>query len=273
MARVVDSSRAIKLVQKRIVPLSKSAPYAKVCLYGRNGKGKTRTAADAPNPVVIDVNEEGTLSVASYPGYAYFVKKWEEFIWAYWWLRSGKAVNPETGEPFETVIIDTMTQAQKLAMRHVLNEQEDRDPNRPPNFPTQRDWGSMTETVRPWIYNYRNLPMHVVFVCQERVDKNKDDDDESGEIRPRIVPDLSPGLRGDVMGAVQIMGRVYRRGVRRGKGRKEKVVWETRMLVGDHEDYETKDRTGKLGYIVRNPSMKQMIEARQSVTLEEDEEE
>lgn len=73
------------------------------------------------------------------------------------------------------------------------------------------------------------------------------------------------------MSAVQILGRTYRRPVRRGKGRKEKLVWETRCLVGDHEDYETKDRTGRLGYTVRDPTMFKFIEARSHMTEEEEE--
>jgi hypothetical protein len=129
----------------------------------------------------------------------------------------------------------------------------------------------MTELMRPIIFNFRNLPMHVVFVCQERVDRGSDEEEESGEVRPRIVPDLSPGLRADAMGSVEIMGRVYRRAVRRGKGKKATTVWETRMLVGDHEDYETKDRTGQLGYIVKDPSMDMMIEASKAIPQEDEE--
>jgi hypothetical protein len=124
----------------------------------------------------------------------------------------------------------------------------------------------MTEMMKPVIFDFRNLPMNVIFVCQERVDKGGEDDEDATN---RFVPDLSPGVRGDAMSAVGIMGRVYKKGVRVGKGKKTKTVFETRMLVGDHDDYETKDRTGQLGYIVRNPTVPQMIEANKHTPEEE----
>lgn len=251
----LNRERAIARIEKRIIPVSEATPYVKVLLYGRNGKGKTRIAATAPKPLIIDVNEQGTSSVRNYPdAHVLNCSRWEDITYAYWYLRSGN-------HPFESAIIDTLTQAQKICMKHVLNEAEDRDPNRPASMPDRRAWGQMTELMKPIIFDFRNLPMHIVFVCQERVDRASDDEEESGEVQPRVVPDLSPSVRGDAMAAVGIMGRVYRRGVRIGKGRKERVEWETRMLVGDHEQYESKDRTGKLGYVIRKPSIPQMIEA------------
>lgn len=265
MARRSNQATAIRAIKKGIIPVSEASPYCKVLVYGRNGKGKTRFAASGPNTLILDINEEGTKSVRSYDAHVFLVKKWEQITWAYWFLREGD-------HNFQTVVIDTMTQAQKLCMKAVLKESEDRDPNRPPSTPDRRAWGQMSELMRPVIFNYRNLPMNVVFVCQERVDRGSDED-EGGDIRARYVPDLSPSVRGDAMSAVEIMGRVYRRGVRKGKGRREKTVWETRMLVGDHEDYETKDRTGQLGYIVREPTMDMMIEASAHIEPAEEDEE
>lgn len=271
MARVRQGTKrtsktsAIQKFEKGIVPVNEAQPFAKVLLYGKNGKRKTRTAANSGlRTLIIDVNEEGTRSVSSYPNCEVrTIKTWEEFVWGYWFLKEGN-------HDFEVVIIDTLTQVQKLCMRRVLNQAEDRDPNRPPNTPERRQWNQMTETLRPYIYDYRNLPMHVVFVCQERVDKGSDEDEDS-EIKARYVPDLSPGLRGDAMSAVGVMGRMFVRQVRVGKGKREKVRWEARMLVGDHDDYETKDRTYQLGYITRKPSMKKIIEAWATNPPEEEE--
>jgi phage nucleotide-binding protein len=252
--------KGIKHVEQHIVPVADATPHVKVLVYGRNGKGKTRFAATAPKPIILDVNEEGTSSVRNYPdAHVYRIKKWEQLTWAYWYLREGN-------HEFESVVIDTLTQAQKLCMSAVLRRAEDRDPNRPPSMPRRQDWGQMTEMMKPVIFDFRNLPMNVIFVCQERVDKGGEDDEDATN---RFVPDLSPGVRGDAMSAVGIMGRVYKKGVRKGKGKKTTTVFETRMLVGDHDDYETKDRTGQLGYIVRNPTVPQMIEANKHTPEEE----
>jgi phage nucleotide-binding protein len=264
-SRKVSRSTSISKFEKGILPVADVPAYAKVLLYGKNGKRKTRTAAKSGlKTLIIDVNEEGTRSVASYPNCEVRrIKTWEEFVWGFWYLKEGN-------HDYEVVLVDTLTQVQKLCMKMVLNQAEDRDPNRAPNTPERRQWNQMTETLRPFIYDFRNLPMHVVFICQERIDKGSDDDEEA-EIKARYVPDLSPGLRGDAMSAVGIMGRMYVRAVRTGKGKREKVKWEARMLVGDHDDYETKDRTNQLGYIVRNPTMKKIIEAWETNPPEEDE--
>lgn len=257
----MSRATALKYVKRRIVPVSEAQPHCRVLLYGRNGKGKTRIACGAPGTLVIDVNEEGTKSIRNYPGVDVFhAKKWADVIWAYWFLREGN-------HDYTTVVVDTLTQLQKLCMALVLKLGEDRDPNRPPKTPAQRDWNQMSERMRPVIFDFRNLPMNVVFVCQERQDKRQESED--GDVLVRYVPDLSPAVRGDAMTSVDIMGRVYRARTRVGKGKKEKIKWETRMLVGDHEDYETKDRTNQLGYIVRNPTMPMLIEASKYIEEEE----
>lgn len=258
-------ARAILKIKKGIVPVSQATPYVKVLVYGRNGKGKTRFAASSSQgpTLILDINEEGTQSVRNYPdAFMYPIKSWADLTYAYWYLKEGD-------HPYKTVVIDTLTQAQGLCMKHVLKEQEDRDPNRPPSMPDRRSWGQMGELFKPVILNYRNLPMNVVFVCQERVDKSGDDDDDTTN---RIVPDLSPSVRGVAMGAVGIMGRIYKKEVRtvNKKSKKEVSKWQTRMLVGPHEDFETKDRTGVLPHIVRNPTMDMMTQASLNST-EEDE--
>jgi len=52
---------------------------------------------------------------------------------------------------------------------------------------------------------------------------------------------------------------MYKKGVKNKKTRK--IKWEFRMLVGDHDDYDTKDRTYSLGRIMREPSVTKVIAA------------
>ena len=256
----LNKEKALANVAKRIVPVSKAEPHIKVLVYGRNGRGKTRFAATAPKPLIVDCNERGTKSVRNYPNaYVFRANKWEDLTYVYWYLKEGN-------HKYESVILDTLSQAQNLCMKHILAEAEDRDPNRPPSMPDRRAWGQLGELMKPLMLNYRNLNLNVVFVCQERIDKFNDDDE--GESTPRIVPDLSPSVRATAMASVEVMGRIYRRERRVGKGKREKVVWESRMLVGDHEDYETKDRTGNLPRIIREPTIPMMIEAASTTTEE-----
>jgi hypothetical protein len=259
-----DKSRRIAAVKKRIQPVSESSPYVRALFYGRNGRGKTRAAAmGGGKTLVFDINEEGTRSIQNYKDvYRYPCSDWPSIAYGYWYLKEGD-------HDYTTVVLDTWTQAQKLGMKQVLQEAEDRDPMRPPSTPDQRTWGKLAELMNGLTLDFRNLPMHVVFVCQERIDKNADD--EEGESTPRTVPDLAPSIRGTVMSAVGIIGRVYKREVRVGEKGKTKTKWEPRMLVGDHEDFESKDRTGVLPRVVRNPTLGTIIEAwAQSPPQEED---
>jgi hypothetical protein len=243
--------RAIKSVERRIIGVEEAEPYLKVLLYGRNGQGKTRIAATGPKPLIIDINEKGTKSVRNYKGAKVLqVAEWEDITHAYWYLKEGN-------HPYETVVLDTVTAMQHMCMRHVLGEAEDRDPNREPSMPDRRAWGKLSELLKPIFLDYRNLPMHVIFIAQERTLSEED------EVTVEHVPDLSPGSRGVATGAVDIIGRVFQREVRVASKKKGKEVkkWQTRLLVGPHDEYTTKDRTGALGRIMNDPTVPKMLAA------------
>lgn len=247
----VSRAKAIQRVKKRIVPVEDADPYVKVLLYGKNKKGKTRTAAAAPKPLIIDINERGTRSVRGYKGAEVFpVNKWEDVTWAYWMLKEGN-------HDYETVILDTVTQLQNLGMKQVLGEQEDRDPNREPSMPDWKSWNKLKELMVPLILNFRNLPMHVVFVAQEKSKENEE------ELTTETFPEVAPSIRGTLTGSVDIIGRIYMAQMRSvdKKKKKEVKVWERRMLVGPHDEFITGDRSGVLPRVVRNPTVNKMIEA------------
>lgn len=239
-------------IESRIVSIHDADPYLKMLVYGRNKQGKTRFAATAPAPLLIDVNEKGSKSGRDVgPDAKVFpVAAWEDLTHVMWYLRKGN-------HEYESVIIDTITNMQHLCMRHVLGEAEDRDPNRPPSMPDRRAWGQLSELMKPLIYDFRNLPMHVIFIAQER----NIDDEETGTTER--VPDLSPGVRGVAMGAVDIIGRIYQKEVRTvdKKKKKTKSDWEARMLVGPHDEYGTGGRTIALGRIIRKPNIPDILEA------------
>lgn len=246
----VPRGKAIALVKKRIVPVSEAEPYLKVLAYGRNGAGKTRFACTAPKPILIDMAEKGTKSVRTYPDVqVYHARSWKEIVWAYWYLKAG-------GHDRESVILDTLTGMQNICMVQVLKESGDRDPTKDPKTASQRDWGKLAQLMKEQLLNFRNLDMHVIFTAQERTYDNEEEE------RLERVPDLSPGSRATATACVDVIGRMYQKERRTAvKGGKERVKWETRMLVGPHDDYTTKDRTGVLGRIVVEPSIPEILEA------------
>lgn len=248
MARKRKRKLKSSQVSSRIKDVGEANPYVKILIYGRNGKGKTRFAASAPKPLIIDINEKGTRSARSFKGAKVIeVSNWFDLGAIYWYLKKGD-------HDFQSVAIDTLTALQALCMEQVLYEGYDRDSTRDPKTPTQRDWGKTANLMKEEILKFRNLPMNVIFTAQERTTG----DPEEGE--PILVTvDLPNGARVPALGAVEVVGRVYKKKVTNKKTKKSK--WEFRMLVGDHEEYDTKDRTFSLGHVLREPSVPKIIKA------------
>lgn len=246
---MASKSVHIEEVRKRIIPVAEIDPYTRVLVYGPNKKGKTRFGASGPHTLLIDVNERGTKSVASYKNVDVFqVDNWADITYAYWFLKA-------SNHDYETVCIDTATQMQHVCMKHILKEAEDRDPHRDPHTPSLREWMKLAELMKPLILNIRNLPMHCVFLAQERSVDNEDGENER-------VPDLSPGARGTLMGSVDVIGRVFQKEVRavNKATKKETKKWQNFMLVGEHDRYPTGNRLG-LPRVIREPRMSMFIEA------------
>ena len=253
MAKSKDS--AIASVRKRIVSVREAEPYVKVLLYGKNGKGKTRAGATAPDLIICDVNEKGTKSIRSYPGVEVFhAKNWEDVVWFYWFLRGGE-------HKYKSFMIDTITGMQAICMKQVLKEAEDRDPAKDPAIASQRDYGKVNNLMKEQLLNFRNLPMHCVFIAQERTFDNE----ETGE--SERVPDLSPGCRGVATASVDFIGHIRAKEIRAVNKRTKKEVkkWRTIMLIGPHETYLTKDRSGVLPRLVVDPTIPGIIDAANSL--------
>lgn len=244
-ARDVDTED----IESRIFDVAESSPYVRLLAYGKNGKGKTRLAASFPKTLIIDVNEEGTRSAKDSNSRVFPAKSWSDIAAVYWYLQKGD-------HPYETVAIDTLTQMQVLAMRRAMKEKVERDPEADPKQPRIQDYGKANTMMGEMILMFRNLPMHVVFLAQERVVG----DPEEGEVEVH-VPDMPNGSRGHAMGAVGIIGRLYQREMKVTKKGKKRTTWAVCMLVGPHEEYESKDRTNALGRIVVNPTGPKIIKA------------
>jgi len=251
----------VAAVEAKIFDVTESSPYVRLLCYGPNGKGKTRLGASFPNPLIIDINEEGTRSAAGYKGAkVYPCGDWDDLSAVYWYLHKGN-------HPYDTVVIDTLTQMQVLAMRQVMGEKVIRDPDADPDSPRIQDYGTANTKMGDLILRFRNLPMHVVFLAQERT---VGDPDEGEEVLTTV--DLPNGSRKFATGAVGIIGRIYHREVKtKNKQGKRRTSWQTAMLVGPHDEYTTKDRTNNLGRIAPMPDGSMIIKAWEDWAANEEE--
>lgn len=225
-------------VVKRIRPVGEKTDNLKAAFYGRSGTGKTTLAATFPGPILIlDIKEEGEDSIADLGDTIKIVevKMWEEVEQLYWYLESGE-------HPYKTVVIDTVTQMQALKMDQ-LRKINNKGPD---ELITRQMWGTISGSVQTWILNYRDLPMNVVFLAQDRVNRVDDEDDESDEqLAPEVGPAVMPSVSKTLNAAVKTAGQTYLKEVikRSKKGIQREV--EYRLRLGPHAIYYTKIRKPK----------------------------
>jgi hypothetical protein len=109
------------------------------------------------------------------------------------------------------------------------------------------------------------LPMHVVFIAQERTGKNE----EEGTVERG--PALTPAVAGIATSAVDIIGRMTKRKVRVVNKRTRRVteVWRPVTFLGPSDDYLTKDRSNGLRDIEIGLTMERVIKAAETVERED----
>lgn len=230
--------------------------------YGRAGSGKTTLAATFPGPILhIDVKDEGTDSIRDVKNVKVLeISESGDFEEAYWWLKQ----NPKE---YRTVVVDTVTQLQQLLVEEVSAKKNLRGKNAGDwGTMTKGDWGDVAAKMKTWITNWRDLPMEVVFLAQDRV-FNGEEDSSDGEIDPEVGPRLSPSVNSHLCAAVSIIGNTFIRSyVKRSKidGKtKEKEVIEYCLRLGPSGAYITKIRKPKsisLPNFIVDPSYDEMIE-------------
>lgn len=252
----VKHSQAVNVanIADRIRPLSEMVGPTSCLFYGRSGTGKTTLAGTFPAPVLfLDISEKGTDSVEDVPeGKGLRVENWEDFEAMYWYLRSGK-------HPYKTVVVDTVTMLQKFAREYVL-EQNGKEKNGQMN---RNLWGQVAHLLSAWFINYRDLPMHTVFLAQ---DKNTDEEANEGEdqIVQEIGPRLSPSVAAALTAAVKIIGQCYiKEYVRVTKDKTEKT-YSFRLRIGPHALYLTKVRKAKsiiLPSSLHDPTYEKLMKA------------
>lgn len=189
-----------------------------VLVYGVPGSGKTWFAGTFPKPLFIDVRGgvEATLRNKEIA----FVQpqRWEDLI---------QCLIPENVKDYETVVLDTFTEAvYGTIVRSVLNIS-------PKDEMDLKEWSRALERARTLYRGLLDIPdKHIVVTCQEMHDK----DEEFGHIyvQPQLPPSMARKI-GDYFDSVFHL----RMGMKDGK--KGRV-----MLTQPEGRYIAKDRWGCL---------------------------
>jgi hypothetical protein len=214
-----------------IIDVDQEEEYFKGVVYGDNGTGKTTFGSTMPNVLFLDCNEKGTKSAKGSGAKAKRLNGWEDIYNAYWYLKAGK-------HPYKSVIIDTGTNLEDMCLRYVMDKDMESDTSRDPEMATIRDYGKRAALMKPWIINFRDLPMNVLFLCQKGTANEEAPEDEN-----EVFPAMSEKSRKCMCGAVDFIGYTYKKEKLEddGKGKANaKTLYCLR--IGPSERYLTKVR-------------------------------
>lgn len=142
--------------------------HTKYLFFGESGTGKTRLAASFPNVVFADI-DHGLSSVdwevASVDISDEFdaqgnirLHAFEKLDHMYRWLKAGN-------HEFETVVIDTLNEMQRIAMRATV-EEFPAIRRSYENLPSMSDYGKMLHDMHNLTIKFIELPMRVVLLAQ-----------------------------------------------------------------------------------------------------------
>jgi hypothetical protein len=239
----------------RIEKVGNRNPSLNVLVYGQSGTGKTTLCGSADEVpemrkvLLIDL-EGGTESLRNnYEGVdTVRVQSWKQMQEVYNDLHRGD-------HGYKTVIIDSLTECQKFnmytIMTELVNRKTDEGKDVDPDIPSVREWGKNIEQMRKFVRAMRDLPIHTIFTCLERVDK----DDKTGA--QTIKPLLSGKLADEVAAFLDVVLYYYTKEVPVEGGDSEiKRVLLTRKTA----KHTAKDRTGKLPTIIVDPTMRSLYE-------------
>ncbi len=221
-------------------------------IHGEPGTGKSTLAATAPAPRVAFDVEGGTRFLKVKKVYwdpltqappewdgtwdtcVVYVRNYKVIEQAYKWLADGK-------HPFRSVIIDSLTEAQKRLIDQVAGTDQ----------PTQQDWGAILRTLEDFVRKLRDLTFHAEFPLETVVvtclSHNRD-----GKFRPFVKGQLELSLPG----FVDVVGYLYVEQAPDG-------ALERKLLIAPVGVFDAKDRTGllteKYGHVIVNPNITEIL--------------
>lgn len=227
------------------LPVTKVAdhpPRFNLLIYGDSGTGKTTLAGSADGLpemrkiLFLDI-EGGMLSLkSSFPSVeSVRIKSWQDMQQVYDELLA----NPDHG--FNTIVIDSLTEAQKMSMDKIMRKLVEEHADRDPDVPSIREWNINIEQTRKFVRAFRDLPVNIIFTALKKDDRNQ----MTGLTRRK--PALSGRVADEVAGFLDIVAYLY---VVEHEGENIRA-----LLCGATQDTVAKDRTGKLPQVIQRPTM------------------
>lgn len=206
----------------------------KFLVYGESGVGKTVFAATWPKVIFVDI-DRGLASVRHKIS-RIVCQDWVKLQMAYTYLASGN-------HGFQTVVIDSLNELQKVAMAHVVGAYSGIRRSYD-SLPSQSDYGKMLDDFDKLVRAFRSLPMHVVFISNVAGKEF-----ETDIIQPQLT---GKSAARNVCRLMDIVGYLYKA--------ESSEAQKPRVMVFDDTNFVTKDRSGVLPTTVNDPSYTRLYE-------------
>lgn len=142
---------------------------------------------------------------------------------------------------YKTVIIDSLTELQKLDMVTIMKEVVAARPQQDPDTPSQREWGKSAEHMRKIIRAYRDLPCNLIATALAASVT-----DQTSNVTS-LFPSLPGKLRTEVPGFFDVVGLLRVDIVNDNPVRLLQTAKSARVIA--------KDRTGALEPVEESPSI------------------
>lgn len=246
-----NTTKDYTALAKRKIRKPRSRPLS-ILAYGRNKKGKTRFCTTAGRVLIADP-EDGTDYFQDANPDVWPVRSWTDLTDLYKYLSS-------VDHGYDYVAFDGMTRFSNMALRFVMKMEEERDITRQPGMVAPRDYGKAGELMKGFLYNVHALPVGKIYTAQERqIDGEFGEEDQDVETsQVQYVPDLPKGIRNDLNGIVDVIGRLY---VVRQTLDDDRVVTRHRMWLASSALYDTGYRSEyKLPDYLPNPTVPRLVQ-------------
>ncbi len=224
------------------------SPNLNLLIYGAPGAGKTVLAGSAfevpeMSPVLFLDMEGGTFSLrAKYSDIDVVrIETINDMNKLYAELKQMR-------HGYKTIVIDSLSELQKFALREIMKQVVKQDSDRDPDVPSIREWGKLLNQMRNIITFFRDLPVNTIFTCLG----NSVKDEKTGVTSTK--PSLSGQLGGEAPGFIDIVAYLY---VKSMKVAGENVQ-QRLLLTGSTGNTVAKDRSDKLPLVVQAPTMQML---------------
>lgn len=185
----------------------------KALIYWASGSGKTVFGGTSPKPIFASA-ESGLLSLGSKEVPFVEIKSIKDLEELLAYLKKGD-------HQFETVVIDSITEINdiiKLEIEKKTGKQMQ-----------LQDWGTLAKKIKDILRNFRDLPMHVLMISQESIEKD-------GDVVTKVLPYLNGKSATEIASFMDIVGYLF---VEKTGDRKIITSSDPRLI--------TKDRSQKIG--------------------------